>query len=288
MELLLIGTVEILEGWYKRMRDRVKFVNHLNQSVTFGAMDVFLDKNKIRDYLWKYDSLYSKIINFKKEISTFQIPLTIVSDDKNAIANDLFAIFERDVVAKQPGKLICGDYYLNGYIIGSAKTDFVFDKLMRITLTFVTDDPYWKKEVPYVFRINNSASEEDGLNYPYAYPYDFLSPINIQSFSNTNFVDSDFIIRIYGYVENPAITIAGNTYKVNATVEANEILTINSKDRTIVRTTKRGNKVNEFANRDREFDVFKRIPPGRNKVIAASEFNYDIVILEERSEPAWS
>lgn len=270
------------------MRDKLKFVNHLNQSVTFGPANILLEENSVRDYVWKYDALYSKIINFKKEIKTFQIPIMIVDKDKNKIADEMFAIFERDVVAKEPGRLICGDYYMNGYIIGEAHNDFVYNKLMRISFTFVSDDAFWKKEVPYVFRINNSESTEDGLGYPFDYPYDFLSPINIQSFNNTNYTDSDFIITIYGYVENPAITIAGVTYQVNCTVDYNEILVINSKERTIVRTTRRGEKINEFANRNKDFNIFQKIPSGKNKVLPSSVFNFDIVIMEERSEPQWS
>lgn len=270
------------------MRDKLKFVNHLNQKIELGTNTILINENNVRDYKWAYDKLYEKIISFKRGITTYQIPLTIISSNKNDIANQMYEVFDKDVLAKEPGKLWCGDYYMTGYIIGEASSDFVYNKVLKITLTFITDEPFWVKENPYLFRLNNSALVEEGLGYPYDYPYDFLSPINIQNFDNQSFRDASFVMTIYGFVENPAVTIAGNTYKVNTIVAANEFLTIDSRSKTVIKTTNRGELVNEFANRDNSSGyIFKPIPPGTHKVGMSADFNLDVTIFEERSEPVW-
>ena len=285
---MLHGMTDKWEDWWQSMRDKLVYINHLNQRVDFGTNTVLLNENKVRDYKWSYNNLYDKIVNFKKGITTYQIPITIYSSTKQDIANLMYETFEKDVLSQKPGKLWCGDYYMTGYIIGEASGDFVYNKVIKLTLTFITDEPYWIKENPFLFRLNNSAISEDGLGYPYDYPYDFLSPISVQNFDNQSFTDANFVMTIYGYVENPAVTVGGHTYKVNTVVNANEFLTIDSRNKTVIRTTNRGVQVNEFANRDVDAGyIFERIPAGQNSVTMSSEFNLDITIYEERSEPLW-
>jgi hypothetical protein len=270
------------------MRDSVVYINHLNQSVTLGDASILLNENSIRDYSWKYDSLYSKIINLKKEIYTFSIPITIISENKEEVANSLFEIFEKDILSFSPGALWIGDYYIQGFMIAKKNKNFVYNRIMDITLTFVTDSKFWRKNTKFVFRLNNSSSTEDGLGFPYDYPYDFLSPISIQNLNNTSYVASDFIMVIYGSISNPAIAIAENTYQVNCDVGSNEYLTINSKDRTIILTESDGTKTNKFAYRDTSAgNIFEKIPTGTCSVSMATDCNLDITIIEERSEPEW-
>ncbi len=270
------------------MRDQLTYINHLNQSIVLGPAEILLNANKVRDYKWEYDTLFNSIYGFKKKVKTFPLPIAIYSNSKNDIANDMFELFEKDVLAETPGKLVCGNYYLSCYIIGKATSDFVINRYMKIELTVATDKPNWVKTDKFMFRINNSNLTEEGLGYPYDYPYDFVSPMSIQSFNNDDFVDTEFEMIIYGAVSNPAVTIGQNTYRVNCDVGANEYLTINSKEKTIILTTSRGVKVNKFAYRDTSLGkIFKKIPPGTQKVVLTTECNLDITLLKERSEPKW-
>lgn len=266
----------------------MKFVNHLNEVVEFGKDGVFANHGDLRDYKWTYNALNKKIASFKRDIGTRTLPIIIGGDNAEAKADKIFEVFEKDVIYNKAGKMWIGDYYLEGFFYASKKTAYE-NGIVKLDVSFVTDRNFWACDKNYLFRLNNSAITEEGLGYPYDYPYDFLSPISIQNFNNTSFAESNFIMTIYGFVENPMVTIGGNSYKVNCTVESNEYLTINSRERTIIRTTARGEKVNEFAQRDKEVgNVFQLIPSGVNKVTMASDFNLDITILEERSEPLWT
>lgn len=270
------------------MLDRMIFINHLNQKIEFGKNGVYLEENSIRDYKWEYTTLSDKIVGFNKKVVTIDIPILIVNNEKNEVANEIYEICERGINANIPGKLWIGNYYLSGYIFADSSTDFVYNKVMKKTLKFVTDEHFWIRTQTYMFRVNNSALMEDGLGYPYDYPYDYLSPKSIQNFTNETYMDANFEMTVYGPVENPMVSINGNVHKVNVNVDANEFLKINSKSRTILRTNNKGKQFNEFSKRDKSAgDVFKLIEPGKNKVILNGDFNVDITIFEERSEPKW-
>ena len=109
------------------------------------------------------------------------------------------------------------------------------------------------------------------------------SPIN-----NTNFVASNFKLRIYGACINPAIIIGDHTYKVNCTVNAGEYLTIDSTTKKIYVTGTDGTVTNVFSQRDRESYIFEKIPVGMVTVAWGGGYGFDLILLEERSEPKWT
>lgn len=271
------------------MRDSMKYINHMGQTFSFGRNNVVIDENDFRNYSWTYNSQYNKITSFQKKIKTQSILVKIVGTDAGAIANELFEIVERDVLANKPGKMYVGDYYLAGYFYASKKSNYTNSQEIDVTLSFASDQAYWIKEYPYVFRINDEGSGGDdrGFGYNYGYPYDFSSPISSQNLKNMSFVPVNFILNVYGSVINPSIIIGGHIHRVNTTLENNEILTINSKEKTVIKTTSKGAKVNEFANRFYQSYIFEKVPKGDNRILCTPECNFDITLLEERSEPIW-
>ncbi len=263
------------------IHEKVVYVNHLNEKVTLGNVDALMNTNNLHSHEWGYTTLNNKIASFESKIVKYDIPMTLIEDDITE-SNRVFEILEKDVVTQQKGKLIIGDYTINGYIYKARGTNY-----RKPTYSFVSDEK-WQKSQIFMFRINNSEVTEEGLGYPFDYPYDYLSPIGLQNLNNTNYVESDFVMTIYGPINNPHIIIGGNTYGVNCNVYSNEYLTINSKDKTIIKTTVRGAKENKFSDRETEQGyVFKKIPVGRVSVVMPNDFNVDITIIEERSEPKW-
>lgn len=270
------------------MFDKLTYINHLNESIVFGENGILIDKNDIRDYEWNYNSQYQKIAGFTQKISKKKLPVLIYGD-KKTIANRLLEVIEKDVLANEPGKLYAGNYYLSGYFIASAKTDYNRKDILKLTLTFVCNGSNWINSSSYVFRTWDEGEEQElGLGYAYDYPYDYTSPISTQNFRNLGFMPANFIINIYGPVVNPSVIISGHVHSVNIALAANEILTINSVDKTIVKTDAQGRKTNQYANRDLDHYVFEKIPAGLNTLVVNPVCNVDITVLEERSEPAWT
>lgn len=266
------------------MLDKVKYINHKNETILFGEDGIVINKNDLRDYSWNYNSQYSKITSFSRSTTKKKIPYVIYGSRSEA--NRIFEIFEKDVLAGIAGKLYIGDYYIRGYIFASTKTDYLGD-VIKGTLQFVTDSNTWIKSVTYLYRLNDVKNQE-GLGYEYDFPYDYTSKVNTQDMNNTSFVESDFILNVYGQVNDPVVTIAGHDYHVEVDLASNEYLTINSHDKTIIKTDGRGNKINVFANRDLDSYIFQKLPTGESKIVTSSDFNFDITLLMERSEPEWT
>ena len=101
------------------MLDVFKYENHLGEVIQFGENGVFANSNDLRDYSWQYDSDKNKIENFRKGVVNKTIPIVIVAPTEEEgveVRNKIFEVFEKDVVAEIPGKIIIGEYYMNAYI----------------------------------------------------------------------------------------------------------------------------------------------------------------------------
>lgn len=224
------------------------------------------------------------------------VPIVIAcqsEDEGVAIKNRLFEICEKDVLSTQHGRLIVGDYYLKCFVSGSSKTEYLKHKgYLKATLTVVTDYPQWIKESTVTFRSSADSIATDGekrnLDFNVDFAYDYASELLGKTLNNTGFVGTNFRLVIYGAVTNPTIFIAGHRYQVNYVVEANEYLTIDSVQKTITLTKRNGEVVNCFNFRDRDSYIFEKIPSGNNSVNWNGEFGFDVILVEERSEPKWT
>ena len=282
------------------MFEQIKFMNHINEVMEWGKNGTFANYNDLHDYSWDFTSDNNKISSFKMGIVKKTIPIIICCDSEEQgvlMKNRLMEYAEKDVLALQHGKIIIGDYYLKCYITGSKKGKYLESKgYMTATLTVTTDYPQWVKESTVSFRTDGSVvtntpqetSAKRNFDFNYDFPYDYTSGMRNKTLNNTGFVGTNFKLIIFGAAVNPAVHIAGHTYKVNCEVQAGEHLTIDSLSKTVILTRVDGTEVNEFNHRNRASYIFKEIPSGNNAVTWDGDFGFDVVLLEERSEPKWT
>lgn len=133
-----------------------------------------------------------------------------------------------------------------------------------------------------------TQKESRGLNFPFGFPFDYSSPASAEYIINKSQLACNAILMIYGPAENPSLTIGANEYKVNATIYDGEYLTIDTKQKTVTKTTIKGDKINLFSKRDKEHYIFEKIQPGKNAINITPKTNYSITLIDERSEPAWT
>lgn len=273
------------------MLEKISYKNHVNEVIDIGTKNVFVNKNDLRNFAWTVTSKNDRISAFRKKIVKKSIALQILCDTESegiAIRNRIFEVMEKDVLAMKQGRIIIGDYYLKCYVTGSKKTEYLKKKrMMTLTLEVQTDFPNWIKETTTTFNYG-AGSAGSNLDFNNDFPYDYTSNLIGQSLENTGFVESNFIINIYGECTNPKITISGHEYKVAAQVDVNEYLTINSVEKTIILTKTDGTIVNCFNLRNRDSYIFEKIAVGTNTVAASGNFKFDITLLEERGEPKWT
>ncbi len=273
------------------MLEKLRYKNHINETLDFGIDKLFVNENDLRDFAWSVTSKNDKISGFRKGIVSKTVPIIIKCDTEAEgfeMRNKLFEVFEKDVLSQKYGKFIIGDYYLKCYVTGSTKTEYLFSKkYMRIDLAVQTDYPEWIKETTTAFR-GNTDNNSEFLDYTHDFPIDYKNSYTEKSINNSNFVASNFRMVFYGKVENPTIFINGHEYSVAVNVATGEYLTIDSIEKTVILTRNNGEKVNCFNLRNKDAYIFEKIPSGTLVVTTANEGLYfDITLLEERSEPKW-
>lgn len=269
------------------MIEKIQYINHLNEVIDFGKEGIFVNKSDIHDFSWDVVSKNNRISSFKKGIQSRKLPVMVKSADSASIRNKLFEVCEKDVLAVKPGRLIVGNYYMTCYITESKKSDYLDEQYMKATLTVKTDMPYWVKETVYLFD-SSASSEGKNLDYENDFDYDYTSNVMLSQIINTNFVASNFKLKIFGAATNPKVYIGGHEYSVNVDIESNEYLTIDSTEKTVVLTMSDGSTVNCFNLRNKDSYIFEKIQPGASFVSTSAEFCFNITLLEERSEPKWT
>lgn len=278
------------------MLEIVQYRNHLGENITFGQDGFFVNENDLRDFVWSYTNKNNRISSFRRNVQkkTLDVYVSCASDAEGiAKRNELFETCEKDVLAEQHGRFIIGDYYMRCYVVGSKKTEYLVNKrLMRITLSIVTDFPAWIKESSSTFRKSSSSlSPEYGgtnLDYAFDYNFDYASDVVNQVLINGDFASSNFRMIIYGPCIGPEINISGHSYNVASELTETEYIVIDSTEKTIVLCRANGQQVNCFNDRNRESYIFEKIPSGENSVTWDGDFGFDVVLLEERSEPKWT
>ena len=273
------------------MLEKFTYTNSFNETLEFGKDCLFVNENDLRDFAWGVTSKNNKISSFKKGIVQKTIPIIIKCDSEDegiSLRNRLFEVFEKDVLARQHGKIKIGDYYLRCYITGSKKTQYLIHKsYMVVSLTVQTDLPEWVKETTSTHQM--SIIGGDGfLDYPYDFEYDYQNRLVNANIVNEAFAPSNFVLKIEGYAHNPTLFIGNHRYSVNVTVGDGEILTIDSVNKTIT-LNKNGTMVNCFNDRYRDSYIFEKIPSGTSVVTSPNEqLKFTLTLLEERSEPKWT
>ena len=277
------------------MHERVKYQNHLGEEIDFGRNGIYVKSSELHDYQWDVVQKNGKISGFRRAVVQKKLPVVIFCttvDAGLAARNRLVEVAEKDILASQPGRLIIGDYYFKCYISKSQKDGYLFSRRkMEATLTITTDEPFWVREISYYFRDSGSGdagSATAGFDYSFDYPVDYVCGFANGELTNPGFAAANFRMTIYGPCTNPTVYVGGHEYTVAATLAESEYLTIDSISKTIIKTAADGAKTNLFHHRGRSSYIFEKIPSGGNVLARNGDFNVDLVLLEERSEPKWT
>ena len=275
----------------------VYYINHKNQKIDLGHSPYQLQIGDLFDSSNKYDGSCFRISRVYKEITTISTCVTIdASSEKEfcAAVDQFFEITETDTAAGLQGQLYIGDMYLKCNVISSSKSFWKETfRGMENTIKLLVPYPYWCREISKSFlKIGSGTvlrSEDIYLQYPMSYPYRYTMPQNAGFISNDHYTDCDFKMIIYGPCTDPAIRINGHLYEVKATLYAGEYILIDSRENTVVRYLIDGRTQNLFNQRNKESNLFQKIPSGRCAILwNAAAFGFDLALFQERSEPAWN
>lgn len=264
------------------------YENHLGE--LFDDNRVYLNYTDLYDYSWNYDTLNSRVSRFYRSVTERKLPLTIVADrgdDWWYIKSELSRIVEKDIIAKIPGKIWFNGFYTQGFITGSAVSQYLKAvRFGKLDLTLTSDDPAWYREHYYEFFPTTATVSGDGYDFPFDYAYDYKTKARTtQNLECDSLSGNEFKIVIYGEAINPSIKIGNHEYTINGTVGADETLLIDSLAKKITLTSQSGQKLNWFDRRNRNNYIFEQIPAGINNVSWDGSFGFDLTVIEKRSDP---
>lgn len=274
----------------------VYYINHKNQKIDLGKSPYQMEVGDIFDFSYKYEGSNNKITRIYKDITTLSTNVTIDSkteEEFHHFANLFFEIIDADNIANQRGKLYIGEYYVECNVISSNKTFWKETfRGMENAVKILVPYPYWCSESTKTFlkgNIKDKGEETDPyLYYPFGYPHQYSAPQDERFIQNDHYAACDFKMVIFGPCTNPAIMINGHLHEVRASIHDGERLEIDSRNHTVHRHMNDGRIENLFNLRNKESNLFEKIPNGRCNVLWNIEaFGFDLTLYKERSEPKW-
>ena len=265
--------------------------------------DLMADTLRIKDanfhsYSWMRDTAArrygEKVSRFTKDAQEYQTTLYITGKDRDARIQAMHEDFERDIVTKTPGKLHWKDSYIACFITASSTFPSEAKAWTCNDVTIYCPYPFWTEERSFSWRPIERDDSYPFLDYAYDLEYDFaFRPRAVNVIETGHYAESPFKMIIYGPCVNPSVTISGNTYAVNVTVEAGGHLVIDSRADTplgwqVYLRSAAGGVQNVFNARNPEYPILKPIPGGNPTIEYSQEYGVDLTLYIERSEPSWS
>lgn len=274
------------------MLERIIFQNHMGEEIESGKGGFYVNSNDLRDYTWTYEESSGRIVGFKRGIAEKSIPIIILAESDNeavSLKNKITVLSEKDIRDMKPGKIIIGNYYMQGFLFESKKKDYLINnRYLGATLKFVSDNPCWIKEKKIAY-VKREPIPNGFLDYPYDYSYDYTpNNINCVELENEEVEACDFKAVIQGPCMNPGFYIGSQNYQIMTELSSYEYIVLDSMTRTVYKVSRTGRVENIWNSLNKEYDNFAKIPTGVHIMEAYDEFSFEITLYERRSEPKWS
>ena len=275
---------------------KIEYVNSSGASIVLNSGHYLVSGHDLRDFAWERKvtnrpSGFGGRVSFTRPVQEKTISIGIRGRElfaQNAAA--LMALTETDILNNTPGRLYLGDQYLICYLAVASKINRYAEKSHWVSkdLTVLVVEPFWRTEKTYRFLSGAVEDVENAKRYDLRYDYRYIASASSGSIINDHYAPSQMIITVYGAAENPSITVGGNIYSVQASVSTTQRIVIDQLQRKIESVSAAGDKTNLFDYRDKENDIFTPVPSGVQTVIYDGTFDFDITLIQQRSEPKWT
>ncbi len=288
---------------------KVIYKNNYQENICFTEWPYMLTGGTIFDGEWDEIENDDHIQGWEKKIQDKKLSFDVASVGMVSLAeavSRLDDVIEKDIISGYPGRLYVGNSYMNCYLSESSKERWINDlDSISMELKVKSDYPFWITEKLFQFRKKTemvpveSTTMVIGMDYDYDYEYEYVygfsegSDGTMHHMVNSYDIDSGFKMIIYGPCINPAIRIAGHLYELKATLYDDEYAVIDSstrysQDRAIYKIQVDGTRVDLFNARNKDSEIWKKIPSGRNTVTWNGDFGFDVILFGEKGVPPWT
>ena len=292
---------EIVQVYYRASTGE-EFPFQMERNVPAGMCGVFREKTvRIKTanfHNWNFEietqelDQGERVLRSFRRGASYQTQLYIGGpiENRKDLIDTMHAAFERDVRALTPGRLYWRDYYITCFIMASSTYP---DNAAGVTVNDIdiyAAYPFWIKEEAYSFDKSSGSGTSSGfLDYNIAYQYDFTTDIDsVGTVENDGTIAAPMLITFFGPANNPKISIGGNIYQINLPVPDGGTGVIDTLHKTVTVTNAAGEVENAFNYRRKTGSEFAPIPIGTTEVIWPGDYDVEITVMKERSEPAWT
>lgn len=271
--------------------------------INFMGGDIYAQEPEtLTESEWKYTTIsgvngISKIKRFYKDAKAYNLTLDIMSDTReefNELMANMHTVFDRDVQAMKPGRIWWNNFYKEAFVISMTNTEFdeLFESVTR-KLTILSLYPYWIKTNTYQFmklssEVGNLDYGMDGFYDGFDYGgYDYGQSENIERIPVNVIKSANFELIFYGPASQPSVTIGDHRYGLDIKLAAGEYATVNSISKKIKKYDQYGREENVFHARDRDSNIFEKLPAGSLPILRQKDLSFDVIVYDERGEPEW-
>lgn len=256
------------------------------------SFDIAISECNPHSTKWTYQSASQQygidITSFGKNALTLGVDFKFRGAEIGANLEAFFRACEVDIINQTAGRLYFNDEYLTGYFIERDTTPSSEFYGYAMSTVFLAPYPFYMNAVMRKFT-TEGVLLSDYLDYNFDYNYDYTALIKGSSiWNNGHYAPSDFEMKIYGAATDPQVYVNGHLYKVYNDLLIGETITINSRDNTITKVNIAGLTENLYNFREKTSSIFERMPAGEMTVTWSGNFNFDLTLYLERSEPTWN
>lgn len=265
------------------------------------ASAMYLKEASFHEYSWNPEAVTYKLGDllkiFTKDALQYNCTLAFAGSQSVRERNieAIHDAWEHDIMLQKPGKLVWNDYSIECYFIQSKTYSNDSNTRTLNDCTIYCPYPFWIKETKYEIHATGADQIIDGLDFPFDLPCD----LGVSGYRRIIPFDAsiplDFRLVFYGVITTPSININGHLYEVQVTVPQNSVLTIssiekNDREKGVTLTYPSGTQTSVLYARNRQSYIFEPITPKNGQIIVttAQTMNFDLYIIEKRSEPKWT
>ena len=277
------------------------YENNRGQKINLTKLPYWLNVEPIFDYEWDYTKREKRrgsiVAGFTKNVTTVDLTLHILGNTKairDQAIDEFNSIIESDIYDGKAGKIWCGEWFTYGYIVSSSNSKWQYDvPIVKKKITLVREQDSWFRRIvkksyegeQYTPQVEAWAKNyEPNYDYQYDYMTDFDTSVQL---TNPDTLPSNFILSIQGYADQPEIHIGDNVVQFNLEIPSGAALEVNAVTKKTTMHMPDGVDMNVFGARNADYYIFERIPSGKSAVTWNGAFNWEITLIEERSEPRW-
>lgn len=284
------------------MRTDIAYVNGLGERIEFGGSEESLHymEHELRDWKWSWSTgTAGRVTGFARRGSKpieIKLPVGIAAEsgaEGIELRNRIEGIGERDIAAREPGKLYVGDWYMRCWIAGCSPTDYwMDDRFAELELTLLAEQRGWIRETLQQYVPETGTEPVAGVDFPLDFPFEFMRGRSSKSIYNGSISAQDLLLRVYGPASDPAVSIGGSVHRVNVEVPAGYRLEIDTMAKTVRLVAPDGSWSDAYGFREPGAEgsgtyIFERIAPGSSSLSWGNDFTFDLVRYEVRMACPW-